>query len=89
MSFIELCIEFEQSKANRNIKWRDYKGDNEDEFESNYEVVDPNEDDDEVDDIMEVDVAEVAKCTSKTTSIPRAIFHVHIGSGNYACTSVF
>ncbi|XP_015958280.3 uncharacterized protein LOC107482345 [Arachis duranensis] len=48
-----------QSKADRNIEWRDYNNDSEEEFESNYEVVQPNEDDDEVADIMETDVAEV------------------------------
>ncbi|RYR20162.1 hypothetical protein Ahy_B03g065253 [Arachis hypogaea] len=59
VSFIELYIEFQQSEADRNIEWRDYNSDSEEEFESNYEVVQPNEDDDEVDDIMEIDVAEV------------------------------
>ncbi|RYR28362.1 hypothetical protein Ahy_B01g052471 isoform B [Arachis hypogaea] len=39
MSFIELYIEFKQSEANRNIERKDYNSDNEEEFESNYEVV--------------------------------------------------
>ncbi|XP_052114264.1 uncharacterized protein LOC107479457 [Arachis duranensis] len=59
VSFIELYIEFQQSEADRNIEWRDYNSDSEEEFESNYEVVQPNEDDDEAADIMETDVAEV------------------------------
>ncbi|XP_015970561.1 uncharacterized protein LOC107494042 [Arachis duranensis] len=60
ISFIELCIEFEQSAADRDIESKDYNSDSEEEFESNYEVVDPGVDEDQVDDAMVADVADVA-----------------------------
>ncbi|XP_072077860.1 uncharacterized protein [Arachis hypogaea] len=58
--FIELYIEFEQSEADRNIELEDYNSDTKEEFESNYEVIDPVGDIDQADNTMEVDVAEVA-----------------------------
>ncbi|RYR54321.1 hypothetical protein Ahy_A06g029581 [Arachis hypogaea] len=60
MSCIELYIEFEQSEADRNIELEDYNSESEDEFESNYEIVGPGEDEDEAGDAMNTDVAEVA-----------------------------
>ncbi|RYR60742.1 hypothetical protein Ahy_A04g017798 [Arachis hypogaea] len=60
ISFIELYIEFEQSAANRDILLEDYNSDSEEGFESNYEVVDPGENKDQVDDTMVTDVADVA-----------------------------
>ncbi|RYR26548.1 hypothetical protein Ahy_B02g060796 [Arachis hypogaea] len=60
MSFIELYIEFEQSEADRNIEQEDYSSDSEEEFDSNYEVVGADGDEDQADDIMEADVTEVA-----------------------------
>ncbi|QHO04588.1 uncharacterized protein DS421_13g441480 [Arachis hypogaea] len=60
MSCIELYIEFEQSKANLNIELEDYNSENDEEFESNYEIVGPGEDEDEADDARNADVAEVA-----------------------------
>ncbi|RYR55097.1 hypothetical protein Ahy_A06g030344 isoform A [Arachis hypogaea] len=59
ISFIELYIEFEQSKADRNIELEDYNSDSEAEFESNYEVGDPSGDEDQVDGTMQTNVAEV------------------------------
>ncbi|QHO43336.1 uncharacterized protein DS421_5g161950 [Arachis hypogaea] len=60
ISFIELYIEFEQSAADRDIELEDYNSDSEEEFESNYEVVDPGVDEDQSDEAMVVDVANVA-----------------------------
>ncbi|RYQ98494.1 hypothetical protein Ahy_B07g086223 [Arachis hypogaea] len=60
ISFIELCIEFEQSAADRDIELEDYNSDSEEEFESNYEVVNPGVDEDQADDAMVADVADVA-----------------------------
>ncbi|RYQ84766.1 hypothetical protein Ahy_B10g104243 [Arachis hypogaea] len=60
MSCIELYIEFEQSEADRNIELEDYNSESEDEFESNYEIVSPGEDEDEAGSAMNADVAEVA-----------------------------
>ncbi|RYR70109.1 hypothetical protein Ahy_A03g016624 [Arachis hypogaea] len=59
-SFIELYIKFEQSAADRDIELEDYNSDSEKEFESNYEVVDPGVDEDQADDNMVKDVADVA-----------------------------
>ncbi|RYR46717.1 hypothetical protein Ahy_A07g032500 [Arachis hypogaea] len=59
ISFIELYIEFEQSETDRNIVWKDYNNDSEEEFESNYEVVDPNGDEDQSDSTMAPNVADV------------------------------
>ncbi|QHO50106.1 uncharacterized protein DS421_1g19760 [Arachis hypogaea] len=60
MSYIELYVEFEQSEADRNIVLEDYNSESEDEFESNYEIVGPGEDEDEAGGAMNVDVAAVA-----------------------------
>ncbi|RYQ99793.1 hypothetical protein Ahy_B07g087799 [Arachis hypogaea] len=60
MSCIELYVEFEQSEADRNIELEDYNSESEDEFESNYEIVGPGEDEDEAGGAMNADVAEVA-----------------------------
>ncbi|RYQ99741.1 hypothetical protein Ahy_B07g087735 [Arachis hypogaea] len=59
ISFIELYIEFEQSAADRDIELEDYNIDSEEEFESNYEVVDPGVDEDQADEAMVADVADV------------------------------
>ncbi|RYR30554.1 hypothetical protein Ahy_B01g055296 [Arachis hypogaea] len=48
MSFIELYIKFEQSEADRKNERKDYNSDSDEEFESNYEVVDPDGDEDQV-----------------------------------------
>ncbi|XP_016167821.2 uncharacterized protein LOC107610265 [Arachis ipaensis] len=47
LAFIELYVEFEQSEADRNILREDYNSDSEEEFESNYEVVGPDGDEDQ------------------------------------------
>ncbi|QHO28062.1 uncharacterized protein DS421_7g213400 [Arachis hypogaea] len=60
ISFIELYVKFEQSEADRNILCEDYNSDNEEEFESNYEFVAPNGDEDQGDGTMAPDVTEVA-----------------------------
>ncbi|QHN91956.1 uncharacterized protein DS421_17g579480 [Arachis hypogaea] len=60
MSFIELYIEFEQSEADQNIVRKDYNSDSEKEFESNYEVVDPNRDKDQGDGTMAPNMTDVA-----------------------------
>ncbi|XP_057740508.1 uncharacterized protein LOC130957680 [Arachis stenosperma] len=55
-----MYVEFEQSEADRNILREDYNSDSEEEFESNYEFVAPNGDEDEGDAPMAPDVTEVA-----------------------------
>ncbi|XP_016168816.1 uncharacterized protein LOC107611400 [Arachis ipaensis] len=60
ISFIELYVEFEQSEADRNILREDYNSDSEEEFESNYEFVTPDGDEDQGDGTMAPDVTEVA-----------------------------
>ncbi|RYR51317.1 hypothetical protein Ahy_A06g026335 [Arachis hypogaea] len=60
MSCIELYIEFEQSEADRNIELEDYNSESEDEFESNYEIVSPGEDEEAAVGAMNANVAEVA-----------------------------
>ncbi|RYR42080.1 hypothetical protein Ahy_A08g038529 [Arachis hypogaea] len=55
-----MYIEFEQSEADRNAELEDYNSDSEEEFESNYEVVDPGGDEDQTDSTLEADVTEVA-----------------------------
>ncbi|RYR28713.1 hypothetical protein Ahy_B01g052866 [Arachis hypogaea] len=58
--FIELYVEFEQSAADRDIELEDYNSDIEEEFESNYEVVDSGVDEDQAVEAMVADVADVA-----------------------------
>ncbi|RYQ94600.1 hypothetical protein Ahy_B08g089540 [Arachis hypogaea] len=58
--FIELYVEFEQSEADRNILCEDYNSDSEEEFESNYEVVGLDGDEDEGDGLMAPNVTDVA-----------------------------
>ncbi|RYQ85780.1 hypothetical protein Ahy_B10g105384 [Arachis hypogaea] len=60
ISFIELYVEFEQSEAERNILRKYYNSDSEEEFESNYEFVGPDGDEDQGDGTMAADVTEVA-----------------------------
>ncbi|XP_057719389.1 uncharacterized protein LOC130933793 [Arachis stenosperma] len=60
ISFIELYIEFEQSETNRNIEMENYNSDSEEEFESNYECLDPGGDGDLAEDTMQANVADVA-----------------------------
>ncbi|XP_016191893.1 uncharacterized protein LOC107632746 [Arachis ipaensis] len=60
IAFIELYVEFEQSDADRNIVREDYNSDSEEEFESNYEFVGPDGDEDQGDGNTAPDVTEVA-----------------------------
>ncbi|RYR57276.1 hypothetical protein Ahy_A05g022999 [Arachis hypogaea] len=60
LAFIELYVEFEQSEADRNILREDYNSNSEEEFESNYEVVGPDGDEDQGDGPMAPDVSDVA-----------------------------
>ncbi|QHO37921.1 uncharacterized protein DS421_4g115780 [Arachis hypogaea] len=60
ISIIELYIEFEQSETDRNIEMENYNSDSEEEFESNYECLDPGGDGDLAEDTMQADVADVA-----------------------------
>ncbi|RYR09809.1 hypothetical protein Ahy_B05g078218 [Arachis hypogaea] len=60
ISFIEVYVEFEPSKADRNIEREDYNSDSEKEFESNHEVVGPDGDEDEGDGNVAPNVANVA-----------------------------
>ncbi|RYR22090.1 hypothetical protein Ahy_B03g067380 [Arachis hypogaea] len=57
---IPLYIEFEQSEADRNIVREDYNSDSEEEFESNYEVVGPDGDEEQGDGTVTSDVTDVA-----------------------------
>ncbi|RYR15982.1 hypothetical protein Ahy_B04g072960 [Arachis hypogaea] len=59
ISFIELYIEFEQSEADRNIIREDQNSDSEEDFESNYEVVGPDGDEDQGDGTVAPDVTDV------------------------------
>ncbi|RYR24778.1 hypothetical protein Ahy_B02g058317 [Arachis hypogaea] len=59
ISFLELYVEFEQSEADRNILREEYNSDSEEEFESNYEFVGPDGDEDQGDETMAPDVTEV------------------------------
>ncbi|XP_015955186.1 uncharacterized protein LOC107479569 [Arachis duranensis] len=68
LSFIELYVEFEQSEADQNILREDYNSDSEEEFESNYEFVGPNEDGVEGDGAMAPDVSDVA--TALANDVP-------------------
>ncbi|XP_025651750.1 uncharacterized protein [Arachis hypogaea] len=60
ISFIEVYVEFEPSEADRNIEREDYNSDSEEEFESNYEVVGPDGDEDQGDNTMAPNVADVS-----------------------------
>ncbi|XP_072069407.1 uncharacterized protein [Arachis hypogaea] len=55
--FIELYIEFEQSEADQKIEQEDYDSDSEKEFESNYEAVCIDGDEDQADGTVEAEVA--------------------------------
>ncbi|RYR72688.1 hypothetical protein Ahy_A02g006915 [Arachis hypogaea] len=68
ISFIELYVEFEQSEADRNILQEDYNSDSEEDFESNYEFVVPDGDEDQGDRTMCPDVTEVANAL--TNGVP-------------------
>ncbi|XP_052113839.1 uncharacterized protein LOC127744968 [Arachis duranensis] len=60
ISVIELYIEFEQSEADRNIEGEEYDSDSEEEFESNYEAVAPDGEEDQGDGVVAPNVGDVA-----------------------------
>ncbi|RYR02593.1 hypothetical protein Ahy_B06g081390 [Arachis hypogaea] len=60
ISFIEVYVEFELSEVDRNIEQKDYNNDSEKKFESNYEVVGPDGDEDQGDGTVALNVADVA-----------------------------
>ncbi|RYQ83308.1 hypothetical protein Ahy_B10g101959 [Arachis hypogaea] len=66
ISCIKLYIEFEQSQADRHIELKDYDSDSEEDFESNYEIIGPGEDEDGADGTMNADVAEVANALANS-----------------------
>ncbi|QHO39999.1 uncharacterized protein DS421_4g133940 [Arachis hypogaea] len=72
--FIELYIEFERSVADRDIELEDYNSDSEEEFESNYEVVDPGVDKDQADDAMAADVADMVNALANQQLFEKPTF---------------
>ncbi|RYR24151.1 hypothetical protein Ahy_B02g057654 [Arachis hypogaea] len=59
--FVQFQTKYVTDEAtDRNIELEDYNSESEDEFESNYEIVGPGEDEDEAGGAMNTDVAEVA-----------------------------
>ncbi|XP_025661183.3 uncharacterized protein [Arachis hypogaea] len=60
ISVIELYVEFEQSEADRNIEGEEYDSDSEEEFESNYEAVAPDGEEDQGDGVVAPNVGDVA-----------------------------
>ncbi|RYR14514.1 hypothetical protein Ahy_B04g071102 [Arachis hypogaea] len=74
LPFIELYVEFEQSEADRNILREDYNSDSEEEFESNYEVVGPDGDEDQGDGPMAPDVLDVANALANEVSFEEPSF---------------
>ncbi|RYR54314.1 hypothetical protein Ahy_A06g029570 [Arachis hypogaea] len=60
ISVIELYVEFEQSEADRNIEGEEYDSDSEEEFESNYEAVAPEGEEDQGDGVVAPNVGDVA-----------------------------
>ncbi|XP_016169132.2 uncharacterized protein LOC107611751 [Arachis ipaensis] len=66
ISCIELYIEFEQFEVDRNIEVEDYDSGSDEDFESNYEIVGPGENEDGADGPMNPDVAEVANALANS-----------------------
>ncbi|XP_057755800.1 uncharacterized protein LOC130974983 [Arachis stenosperma] len=60
ISVIELYVEFEQSEVDRNIEEEEYDSDSEEEFESNYEAVAPEGEEDQGDGVVGPNVEDVA-----------------------------
>ncbi|RYQ93028.1 hypothetical protein Ahy_B09g099286 [Arachis hypogaea] len=74
ISFIELYVEFEQSEADRNIVREDYNSDSEEEFESNYEFVGPDGDEDQGEKNTAPDVTEVANALTNEVPFEKPSF---------------
>ncbi|XP_057718058.1 uncharacterized protein LOC130932681 [Arachis stenosperma] len=60
ISVIELYVEFKQSEVDRNIEEEEYDSDSEEEFESNYEAVAPEGEEDQGDGVVAPNVGDVA-----------------------------
>ncbi|RYR78557.1 hypothetical protein Ahy_A01g003383 [Arachis hypogaea] len=87
ISFIELYVEFEQSAADRDIELEDYNSDSEEDFESNYEVVDSGVDEDHADDAMVADVADMTNALANQQPFEEPTFMRSLDLE--ACTRVF
>ncbi|RYQ99984.1 hypothetical protein Ahy_B07g088024 [Arachis hypogaea] len=74
ISFIELYVEFEQSEADRNIVRKDYNSDSEEEFESNYEAVDPDEDENQGDGTTAPNMTNVANALANEVPFEESSF---------------
>ncbi|RYR59868.1 hypothetical protein Ahy_A05g025833 [Arachis hypogaea] len=74
ISFIELYIEFEQSEADQNILREDYNSESEEEFESNYEIVGPDGDEEQGDDTVAPNVTDVANALANDVPFEKPSF---------------
>ncbi|RYR40158.1 hypothetical protein Ahy_A09g045842 [Arachis hypogaea] len=74
LAFIKLYVEFEQSETDRNILREDYNSDSEEEFESNYEVVGPDGDEDQGDRPMAPNVSDVANALANEVPFEEPLF---------------
>ncbi|KAL4306032.1 hypothetical protein AHAS_Ahas16G0137700 [Arachis hypogaea] len=72
--FIELYIEFKQSEADQNIVREDYNSDSKEEFESNYEVVGPDGNEDQGDSTVAPNVTDVANALANKMSFEEPSF---------------
>ncbi|RYR45936.1 hypothetical protein Ahy_A07g031705 [Arachis hypogaea] len=74
ISFIQLYVELEQSDTDRNIVREDYNSDNEEEFESNYEVVGPDGNEDQGDGTMAPNVSDIANALANKVQFEEPSF---------------
>ncbi|XP_057756066.1 uncharacterized protein LOC130975267 [Arachis stenosperma] len=74
ISFIELYIEFEQSEVDRNIIREEYNSDSKEEFESNYEIVGSDIDEDQGDGTVAPNVTDVANALANEVSFEEPSF---------------
>ncbi|RYR65767.1 hypothetical protein Ahy_A03g011692 [Arachis hypogaea] len=88
ISFIELYVEFEQSEADRNLVREDYNSDSEKEFESNYEVVDSDGDEDQGDGTMAPNVTDVANALANEVPFEEPYFMPSFRFRCHACSGV-
>ncbi|RYR01114.1 hypothetical protein Ahy_B06g079961 [Arachis hypogaea] len=65
---------FSQPAADRDIELEEYKSDSEEEFEINYEVVDPGVDEDQADDTIAADIADVANALANQQPFEESTF---------------
>nr|XP_025677922.1 uncharacterized protein LOC112777747 [Arachis hypogaea] len=64
--FVHFQTKYVTDEANRNIELENYNSDSEEDFESNYEIVGPGENEDGADGTMNADVAEVANALANS-----------------------